>query len=551
MQIQEWEIWHTYSTYIQTSSVDLEFAAHSLVDTGFAELAMLRDGLTYLSSSNGAAKSFVDINIDSYGSTGSIKFDEIDETIGKPSTFAFEAWYQAAHFRFNELRVFGESSTLPHPYLRAYLGQINFIFSEENDEKIRCYPILTIYETGVIILEFRTISPEHPIELENFISEYVNLFRHPFEKAEVSPAFSKYATRAYYDSVRKWNILKRATLLFLQKNNDKVIDSLAIKYNEGDFNFTLSPLSKSKEFPGNDTLQDIALSIFHTATYIINSPRFGIKYILLGQRVIPNVATYWTGRPYIHLTKFKGQKKTAKDNEKYHGHNWGSILARINIPDQKTALKFLPADQRPFEDYSVYVSLGASLWVWSQNGLLQQSEHADPNRGHLIYEPQVISELLEYGGMLHYSLLDRIEGYCESSEVISAQAALLRLKYDMSTVGHFGEIRELLKSGWEEMGIGSLKEQIKDALMIREAETKLYENNKTTKIALCLTAIFGLGAVPSIASEVLSPLWEVCNMPTIGNASAFKSMLNCISLSLIALLLAGVLKWVDIENNKK
>lgn len=550
MQIHEWEIWHTYSTYIQIQSIDLEFAARKLVETGFVELAMLQNGQTFWKSNNEISEGFADINLEPYSSSASIKFEKIPKTANDPGDFAHQAWLQAAHFRFNELRVIGEQSALPHPYLRGFLGRVNFIFSEEDGGKVLCYPILTIYETGIITLEFRTISPEYSTEFQDFLSGAVNLFGHPFEQVEVSPDISKYATRAYYDSIKKWNIFERIELLSLQKKHDNAIDSLAVTYDEGDFQFVLSPLSGAEGSPVKDKLKDVALTIFCTSTYIINNPRFGFKYVLFGQREIPKVASYWTGRPHIHLTKFDKQKKTAKENEKCHGHNWGSILARINIPDKSLALKYLPEDQRPFEDYSVYVSQSALLWVWSQNGLLQQNEHADSNRGHLIYEPQVLSELLEYGSMIHYSLLDRIEGYSQSSEVIMAQSSLLRLENDLYTASHFGEIRELLKTGWKEMGIVSLKEQIANALAIREAETKLNENKITAKIGLCLTAIFGLGTVPLIASEVLGPLWKLLNMPSISDEYAFKTMLNCISLSLVALLLVCVLRWTDRDHNK-
>ncbi|WP_136799996.1 hypothetical protein [Desulfosediminicola ganghwensis] len=382
MQIHEWEIWHTYSTYIQSQSIDLEAAACKLVEAEFVELAMLQNGQTFWKSQDGFCRGYTDVNHEPYGSQGEIKLIKFPEDISGPSGFAFEAWYQAAHLRFNELRVIGgESDTLPHPYLRAFLGQINLIYSEENGGKVICYPILNIYETGIITLSFRTISPQSTTKIENLISGAVNLFKHSFEKVEVPRSFSKHATRASYDSLGPWNIFKRLEHYFLQKKHEEAVDFLATTYDEGDFQFVLSPLSSSEEVSTKDRLQNVALSIFLTATHIISNPRYGIRKILFGQRHIPHVASYWTGRPHIHITNFSNQKKTASENEKHHGYHWGSILARTNIADKKVALNYLEKDLRPFEDYSIYINLSASLWVWSKNGVLQQKEHADPNNG--------------------------------------------------------------------------------------------------------------------------------------------------------------------------
>ncbi|WP_136799997.1 hypothetical protein [Desulfosediminicola ganghwensis] len=165
--------------------------------------------------------------------------------------------------------------------------------------------------------------------------------------------------------------------------------------------------------------------------------------------------------------------------------------------------------------------------------------------GHLIYEAQVISEMLEYGSMLYYSLLNAIEKYTESSEVLKAQSSILKLEHDMYTASHFGEIRELLKKGWEELGVNTVKERIKTTLAIRENETKIHENKLTAKVGICLTTIFGLATVPLVASEVLGPIWKLLNLPQIANEYAFKTTLNCISLSLVSSILAIVLASIE------
>jgi hypothetical protein len=40
LDIEEWEIWHTYTTYLESTGIDLEGSAQRLVASGLAECAM-------------------------------------------------------------------------------------------------------------------------------------------------------------------------------------------------------------------------------------------------------------------------------------------------------------------------------------------------------------------------------------------------------------------------------------------------------------------------------------------------------------------------------
>ena len=160
--------------------------------------------------------------------------------------FTLEALGQAAHFRFNEIRIFGEDRAIPPPYLRGFVGQCNFVSAEDEQITIRCYPVLLLYESGVLLLELRTIAPEHQVPLEDFIPGAVNLFRHDFDKIEVPPGISRLASRAYHHSYKKWNFLRRLAILYLERQHDRAIRKLTSNSDEGDFVFELCPLRQSR-----------------------------------------------------------------------------------------------------------------------------------------------------------------------------------------------------------------------------------------------------------------------------------------------------------------
>src|SRR6266849_7605661 len=120
IEIEEWEIWHTYTTYLESTNIDLLESARRLVASGVAECAMLRDGRTYWRSNGmvGSGATVIEVDSISGRSTFRLEFDEGCKA--KPDGFALEAWGQASYFLISERKVLGEDTALPPPYLRAY-----------------------------------------------------------------------------------------------------------------------------------------------------------------------------------------------------------------------------------------------------------------------------------------------------------------------------------------------------------------------------------------------------------------------------------------------
>ena len=98
--------------------------------------------------------------------------------------------------------------------------------------------------------------------------------------------------------------------------------------------------------------------------------------------------------------------------------------------DDAEARRALPKSERSLQDYGAYVTSACSLWVWSLDGLSGQAKSMDPNRGNLVYERQVLAELLEYGYMLHRSLYHRVEKFSTTAEVIAVRRDILKAPQD-------------------------------------------------------------------------------------------------------------------------
>ncbi|MFI5090997.1 MAG: hypothetical protein ACHP7P_13145 [Terriglobales bacterium] len=543
LEIEEWEIWHTYTSFLENTQIDLPDTARRLVTSGIAECAMLRDGRTYWRSNGTVGSGSTIVEVDPLSGRSEFRLDLDEECKVKPQGFALEAWGTASYFLISERRVLGDDTALPAPYLRAYLGKCLLTSTPPDGEssEINLYPVLIVYESGVLSVEFRMIGPKGITGLADFISSGVNLFRYNFDRVEVSPGLAKFATRAYYQSAYKWNFIQRLRLIWLQAGHDVAVRQRTKKQADKDFAFDLAPLSGSEAEP----LKSIALTIFYTAAFIVGRPRAGLAFLLRGQLPSPAVGEFWSGRPHIHLVRFRNQCKTASENEALHGSDFGRILCRVSNLDEAEARRVLPRDARLFQDYNAYVMSASSLWVWSTDGLAAQAAWMDPNRGNLIYERQVLAELLEYGYMLHRSLYHRVEKFSTTAEVIAVRREIVLLRLKMREASHSGEIRDLLESGWNDLGLPYLVSEIDALLRLRASETRSIEALRSTRVGWALTVVFGFVAVPALADQVVQPIWKLTPFHHFTNPSLTAVVSDGIAIFIVLLFLCMTLSVIS------
>jgi len=189
MKLYDWDIWHTYATYFTKSIPDLDKAAQRLVRYSVAECAVLRDGRFYWWSDNRLQSGTSAVLLHPSRRTATTTV-----TSGYPPGFAGEALQQALVFRFAEKRLLGEAGQLPPPYVRAYVGECRL---RSESELFIVYPIVTLYETGVVLVEMRLFAPDETIEHPTFITRYVNLFESAFYEIWTSPGIVELTGRTH------------------------------------------------------------------------------------------------------------------------------------------------------------------------------------------------------------------------------------------------------------------------------------------------------------------------------------------------------------------
>lgn len=534
--LKEWEIWYTYTTSLRPTTIDLKSLADSLVKSELAHLAMLKEGYTVWESKDGIK--WGNTSVDLSGKT--LLLDENGER-SIPDGFAGEAWYQCSHFRYSELRLFNAYPSLPPNYVRAFLGKY-ILYKNEQNSRIHLYPILTIYETGVMSVEFRRISPSNEVHLDEFIKHTVNATQIPFDKVEVSPALSKLASSAYMRTAINWNMKERAKILKLEEIHIDSIDERTFVDEEKDFSFKLSELSLGEENQ-KEWLYTIALTIFDTVAYLLSEPKEKNGFIFWGQPVSVEFDGHWVGRPHIYLCDFSDQQETASLNEEINKNSFTKIVMQSFEFPEEIKNKFLPEDSRLFEDCSAYLGQALSLCVWSKKGIKQQEPWDDGNRGHLIYEKQATMRLHDYVYILHRRLLNESLNLEDYDQVISVRRELINLDQKISEVSAFGEIRELLKNGWSQMGLEGIKNRIDQALLLQQEEKSNNETRTFRKLGITLTVFFGLASIPTLANDILKPMWTWFNWPKPKGVLNFQILLLTIVFILLSVALLGLIKW--------
>jgi hypothetical protein len=526
LEIHEWEIWHTYSTYLDCPGVDLHEGAASLVRSQVAECVISSTGRAYWQSDEQVAQGTFTVAVDDDTGQGIFKCTSDDKYSKMPAGFALEAMGQTARFVLAQRHTLGEEPSFADESIRAYLGKIVVVGTDcdQSTAELNLYPVLVVYQSGVLVLELRMIGPPAPTSLSDFIAYAVNLPRVRLTKALVNPGLARTTTAAYYLSSQV-PFVSRFRYSWSQALHNLAVEQRTVELEDTDFSFRLSQWSGE-----TDSFRSIALSIFHTCVYLITGPRSGLSFLLLGPKVPPRLGQFWSGRPHIHVIRFQDQRETAAENNELHAEAFYSILSRT--PNLARAL---PQSLRLFEDYSAFVTASSSLWVWSKLGLKQEAHREDPNRGNFIYERQMLMELLEYGYMLHRGLYHRVENFQSTDQVMDVKRSVLDLRLRMRESSHSGEIRELLEAGWNALGLPTLVSEIDAGLALRESEMRSADS-----------IVFGIVAIPGLADQVVTPAWHVMKMHPITDTDKMKlvaaGIASCFILAIVTLSLSLIPK---------
>lgn len=265
-----------------------------------------------------------------------------------------------------------------------------------------------------------------------------------------------------------------------------------------------------------ETLAGVALTIMAIASLMAGKrgPPSLARLALLGPGGVNSVGNHWGGHHHVHLIRFRDQGVNASYNEEKHRVALASIIARVELTDDKIARSMLPKSSRLFDDVGVYIAINGSLWVQSRSSLQTNVEFADPNKDHLVNEQQAKAELLDYAYALHRRIADDASGEgADLEDLLEAQNDLAKFELSIHDSSHFGEIRGLISDGLEAYEVGKYRMRVAEFIRVRELISSQEITRRTGRYATVLSLIAGVLAVPSLGTAVIMPAWVLLDLP--------------------------------------
>lgn len=446
MQITKWEIWKTYSTY-----TDRTFNIEEL------------NKLSEILVKNNIVVSIFDSDCNVFWNDGEkvkkdkiFDFNSLSENLAlltKLPNYAAEGIYQFYSMWNSEERIL-KNVHYDYPYIKGFLSPINVTFTTGQTKTL--YPQLTIYNTGVLNLTFRIMSPD-PVfnyEVNSFIYNEINLNNLKIKELELP-----------YEILES---IKDFQFHDLEKNKKTI--------NLGSFKHTFVKLD---DF---ENLLDFTKFLISVISFHISNKFRKFDYY----------NNYWLYSQSIYLLDYKNQPYHKEDIIENFSEYLIQILYRIPFLYDTNFSKKLPEDLRELNQYCVFIIKGMSLWISSKDELELFKD--DINNERKVYEKQVLVEAINHFNLMVNKLYEVSHNNNESyDEVIKLQKYLINFQrlFKTTYVSNFGEINNILNYCYEELEWKELIELSNELLDIKKNH-QINRKNENLQYLVILIAIFTL-----------------------------------------------------------
>lgn len=533
LTVEDWDVWHNYSSYLTVEKLDLSKVAYCLTASGVAELCFHRDGEVWWRENDRVAVDRCDFISSPDFASHKILFPKA--LLGKNALgYAGEAIYQGVYFSLEEWSALRPDEDMPQAYIRAFMAPVQ-MHSDHRNLTILAYPMLKIFENGIVFVTFRFLAPSRKIDHTEFLKNYVNCSFIRWDSVKVPPAISELAPLSYAMTHGRNSLANRLINYIRYLKHKKVIGSITDKRDTGDFEFSFAPLVS--EADRSDTISDIAQTIFSIVGYVVGrGESVGWFSSIRNSQNLPLPGKRWFGRPTIFLLKFDGQEDCSSDNSKKFASQFASLLARSKDATEAINQLIASKDLRLSEDFSFFAASSGFLVVWAGSGVERYKEISDRNRGELIYKNQALIELVAYGDMLHHRILNECDKSSEIAMVHKYRKDLVRFEVQRNHASSYGEVKDLLAESWNALGLSKMRHHLADAISIKEDELSLKENRNINYIGIFLAVLFGVVGAPGLAQGVTKPIWILLGFPRFSPPMFFDLCMTLMTIVLLVLI---------------
>lgn len=488
--VSDWEISHTYSSYLSFDEIDLHHLAVRLIINDLADLIIRSNEIVYWTFNDELQVAKLILIRDENGSSGMFRLELIYGSTLEMTEDVEVFFNDACNLAFSDQKLFNTADVKKNirVYFQKFLAKYSY-------GEFLILPYFKIFEDGVTLVKYKLKSKNEDIEIDDFIENFVNIGLNNLSDIKVSPSISKLSSISYMYSIKQ-SFFSRFKCLKDAKIHTNEVNIRTLEYTIENQKLKLVDLTRAEN--SSDSLSTLTLSYLNIINFIYAMPKSTWRFLLFGVNEKVHQSNYWSGRPYVYLINFKGREETSsKNNDKFYKEFIGIVQRSYN---QYTTKSQLPKDMRTFEDSSDFISSSAYLCAFAN--MLD-----DEGIENSIYNKEIISEYLEYGYIIHKALKSKIQYSNNLSETFSLRSDVNNLD-ELYELSYSGEVRDFLEQGWQEFGLSKIKKQIDGEIQIdhdyKNYKYQIYSDNFNR----FLTIIFGVLTIPTIAKELVVPIWK-------------------------------------------
>ncbi|MCC7553630.1 MAG: hypothetical protein KO202_03930 [Methanobacteriaceae archaeon] len=458
MKITDWDVWHCYSTFSCNDLNNLNEIAIDMVEKDIISIALSSDFEVFYKKDNEVHHFELEFSV---FNMHELKFKFPDDL----NAYQAEGLHQLSSMLYSEYKLFHNSSFRTYSFIKGLLSPI---IMEQKQKRTSFYPHITLFSWGILNLSFRVLSPDFEYFVESFIENEINLSKHIIENICISPSWVKLC-------------LNEQSFFYNEKHLEKLsdIENNIKNHKLGDFVF---------DFYSSDDL-NLLIENFED---LIEFLKININDIIIGlNKNFDGFNGYWTIKPSIYILDFLNRPSNKnKMIEEFKGF-FLKIITQLPDIKPEDYMNLFPKDLRNMDDYCLYITKGLFLWISCEKE--KEYPQVDSNRGHLIYEKQVMVEVINNFNIQMHKLneIASIIGFSNKNhkQILYEQSKILLLEELMSTksFSSFGEIEEIINYCLKELQWNELKDITKTKLTINENSNRDNMNLKLQLIIIGLT----------------------------------------------------------------
>ena len=528
MNVDSWQIWHSYVTYLH-NEIDIPVVARRLVEDGACALAYMPNGQVILKNNEDTTIS-LSLKFRRHPHVASASIVIPEELSSKP--YLADCAGLAVRMDMHEQHL--RSDALGNHYVRGFLTEQRL---EYDDWSATVYPTYKLHANGVVITHLRIYSSNDIYPVDSFINRFVNIGHLLAKDVLLDPVTCRTEVESFLNKASSSGLVNHFHRARHSHRLRQVIETLQFTDTSGDFPFSLVRLS--------DVLRLLEISPTGAKWDLRNLAEQVHALINRSVSKVTKLSEWghnWTGMPIVHLLEFSDQPDRVDTYTKDHLDGFAKILARSNIPHSGMTQALSP-DLRPIDDYSMYLSRAAMLFVAGKAHLetLRHDGRIPENAqgtDWAVYDKQVIAELALF---LRGSLM-RFDGRSKNSQwsvssLRDHELELIDYERMFVEISKFDEINDVLRRAVAIFGLDRIQGRIRQNLQIRAIQLAEHQQRITTLFGSSLTILLGLLGVPALSENVVAPIWRLADWCEPDNSDAAKLAFFGVS---AALLLTGV-----------